>query len=337
MGSAEIEQYLHALRSRIEGEVLERVRIPSPSLLRSYDPPVSALEGRRILDLERLGKRIVWAMEGDLFAVFHLMVAGRFKWRAAGVPIPRKGAHGAFDFEAGTLLLTESGTRKKATLHVVRTREALADLDPGGLEVMGATPEEFGEALRRENRTLKRALTDPRLLSGIGNAHSDEILLFAGLSPVRLTSHLSDGEIERLFQVDGSVPPGVGRASSSGGRRRLPGEGHGLPSWDGRSREVRRALPGMLHTHPADRLCREGDRLLPHVSDRREAPGGSRPVSPSEGGLAEDAGRAGGDEARAAAGLGGFHLFDPRSGGTGIAPVAVRDVIPAVYPGYPWQ
>jgi formamidopyrimidine-DNA glycosylase len=197
----EIELYLHALRPRIEGEVLQRLRIPSPSLLRSYDPSVSALQGRRILALERLGKRIVWAMEDDLFAVFHLMVAGRFKWRKAGAPIPRKGAHGAFDFESGTVLLTESGSRKKATLHVVRTREGLAELDPGGLEVMNATLDEFGEALRRENRTLKRALTDPRLLSGIGNAHSDEILLFAGLSPVRLTRQLSDGEVERLFQV----------------------------------------------------------------------------------------------------------------------------------------
>jgi formamidopyrimidine-DNA glycosylase len=197
----EIELYLHALRSRIEGEVLQKLRIPSPSLLRSYEPSVSALEGRRVLALERLGKRIVWVMEDDLFAVFHLMVAGRFKWRKAGAPIPRKGAHGAFDFEAGTLLLTESGSRKKATLHVVRGRDGLAELDPGGLEVMNATLGEFGEALRRENRTLKRALTDPRLLSGIGNAHSDEILLFAGLSPVRLTRHLSDAEVERLFEV----------------------------------------------------------------------------------------------------------------------------------------
>ena len=197
----EIELYLYALRSRIEGEVLQKLRIASPSLLRSYDPSVSALEGRRVLALERLGKRIVWAMEDDLFAVFHLMVAGRFKWRKAGAPIPRKGAHGAFDFEAGTLLLTESGSRKKATLHVVRAREGLAELDPGGLEVMNATLDEFGEALRRENRTLKRALTDPRLLSGIGNAHSDEVLFFAGLSPVRLTRHLSDGEVERLFEV----------------------------------------------------------------------------------------------------------------------------------------
>ena len=197
----EIELYLRALRARIQGETLEKVRIRSPSLLRSYDPPVSALEAKRILGLERLGKRVVWAMEDDLFAVFHLMITGRFKWRNPGVAVPKKGAHAAFDFPAGTLLLTEMGTRKKASLHVVKGREALGALDPGGLEVLEAEPGQFEAALLRENRTLKRALTDPRLLSGIGNAHSDEILLFAGLSPVRLTSQLSREEITRLHQV----------------------------------------------------------------------------------------------------------------------------------------
>ena len=197
----EIELYLRALRARIQGETLEKVRIRSPSLLRSYDPPVSALEAKRVLGLERLGKRVVWAMEDDLFAVFHLMITGRFKWRNPGVAVPKKGAHAAFDFPAGTLLLTEMGTRKKASLHVVKGREALGALDPGGLEVLEAEPGQFEAALLRENRTLKRALTDPRLLSGIGNAHSDEILLFAGLSPVRLTSQLSREEITRLHQV----------------------------------------------------------------------------------------------------------------------------------------
>ena len=197
----EIELYLHALRPRILGEVLAKVRIRSPSLLRSFDPPVSALEGKRVEGLERLGKRVVWTMEGDLFAVFHLMVTGRFKWRKTGVTIPKKGAHGAFDFPTGTLLLTEMGTKKKATLHVVRGREELGKLDPGGLEVSTASLETFTQALLRENRTLKRALTDPRILSGIGNAHSDEILLFSRLSPVRLTSQLSQEDMARLFDV----------------------------------------------------------------------------------------------------------------------------------------
>lgn len=197
----EIELYLHALRPRIQGEILERVRLASPSLLRSYDPPVSALQGKRVLGMERLGKRVVWALEDDLFAVFHLMVTGRFKWRRAGAPLPRKKAHGAFDFPTGTLLLTEMGTRKKATLHLLRGRAELAALDPGGLEVLDADLPAFRQALLRENRTLKRALTDPRLLSGIGNAHSDEILLHSGLSPVRLTSRLGEEEIARLYQV----------------------------------------------------------------------------------------------------------------------------------------
>lgn len=197
----EIELYLHALRPRIAGQVLEKVRLRSPSLLRTYDPPPSSLEGKKVLDLERMGKRVVWAMEEDLFAVFHLMVTGRFKWRTAGAPIPKKGSHGAFDFPGGTLLLTEMGTKKKASLHVVRGRAGLSDLDPGGLEVLEAALPAFREALLRENRTLKRALTDPRLVSGIGNAHSDEILLFAGLSPVRLTRQLKEEEIARLFDV----------------------------------------------------------------------------------------------------------------------------------------
>lgn len=197
----EIELYLHALRPRIQGEVMEGARVRSPSLLRTYDPPLLAIGGKRVLGLERLGKRIVWAMEGELFAVFHLMVSGRFKWRAPGATIPRKGTHGAFDFDKGSLLLTEAGTKKKATLHVVQGREALKTLDPGGVEPLSTDLAGFREALLRENRTLKRALTDPRLISGIGNAHSDEILLFAGLSPVRRTRQLSEEELGRLFEV----------------------------------------------------------------------------------------------------------------------------------------
>ncbi len=197
----EVELYLHALRPRILDQVLEKVRVRSPSLLRSYDPPLSILEGKRVEGLERLGKRVVWAMEEDLFAVFHLMVTGRFRWRKPGAAVPKKGAHGAFDFSTGTLLLTEMGTQKKASLHVVRGRMELEALDPGGLEVLGASLEAFSEALLKENRTLKRALTDPRIFSGIGNAHSDEILLYSRLSPVRLTSRLSQKEISRLHEV----------------------------------------------------------------------------------------------------------------------------------------
>jgi len=197
----EITAYLEGLERTIAGRALERIRVRSPSLVRTWDPPLSAAEGLRVEGLRRLGKRIVWEMEDDLFLVFHLMITGRFKWTRAGAAVPKKRAHGAFDFANGTLLLTEQSTQKRASLHVIRGEDALAELDPGGLEVLGATLEQFTAALTRESRTLKRALTDPRVLSGIGNAHSDEILLFARLSPLQLTRNLSDEEVSRLFDV----------------------------------------------------------------------------------------------------------------------------------------
>ncbi len=194
----EIALYLDALRPRIVNRTLEGIRIRSPSLLRTYDPPISEAAPRMVQGLRRLGKRIVWELEGDLFLVLHLMITGRLHRRPPGAPIPPRRAHAAFDFAEDTFLLTEMGTRKKASLHLVRGEEGLAALDPGGIEPLDASPADFAAALRRENRTLKRALTDPRILSGIGNAHSDEILHAAGLSPVQLTRNLDDGEIERL-------------------------------------------------------------------------------------------------------------------------------------------
>jgi formamidopyrimidine-DNA glycosylase len=195
----EVTAYLEAFERSIVGRVLERVRVRSPSLLRTYDPPVSAVEGCRVEGLERIGKRIIWRLEEDgLFLAFHLMVTGRFHRREPGAAIPRKNAHAAFDFPDHTFLLTEMGRKKKASLHVMRGRQALMELDRGGIEPLSASPEAFAAALRRENRTLKRALTDPRILSGIGNAHSDEILHAARLSPVQLTRNLSDEELERL-------------------------------------------------------------------------------------------------------------------------------------------
>ncbi len=196
----EVTAYVEAFERTILGEPLETVRVRSPSLLRTWDPPLSAAEGRRVVGLRRLGKRIVWCMEDDLFLVFHLMITGRFQWKKRGVAVPRKRAHGAFDFPGGTVLLTEQSTKKRASLWVARGEGALAELDPGGLEVETATFEEFEERLRRENRTLKRALTDPRILSGIGNAHSDEILLFARLSPLQRTTNLDASEVERLYR-----------------------------------------------------------------------------------------------------------------------------------------
>ena len=197
----EITAYLEALERTVVGEPLEKVRLRSPSLLRTWDPPLSVAEGRAVVGVRRMGKRIVWEMEGDLFLVFHLMITGRFRWTRRGTAVPKKRAHGAFDFPAGTLLLTEQSTQKRASLHVVEGEERLAELDPGGLEVLEASPEEFAAALVRENRTLKRALTDPRVFSGIGNAHSDEILLRARLSPLQLTRNLDSDEIGRLWEA----------------------------------------------------------------------------------------------------------------------------------------
>ncbi len=197
----DIALYLHALTPRVVGRRLERVRVASPFVLRTADPPVADLAGREVRDVRRLGKRIVLGFEGDYFAVLHLMIAGRLHWKAAGTAVPRRSGLAAFDFPNGALLLTEAGTKHRASLHVVHGATALAAHDPGGLDILGATLAQFRAALTRESHTLKRALTDPRLLDGIGNAYSDEILHAARLSPLRLTTQVGDAEIERLFRA----------------------------------------------------------------------------------------------------------------------------------------
>jgi formamidopyrimidine-DNA glycosylase len=197
----DITVYLEALEARIRGATLERVRLASPFVLRSFDPPISDAHGRAVTGLRRVGKRIVIALEGDLFLAIHLMIAGRLHWKAAGAKVPGKVGLAAFDFSTGTLTLTEAGTKKRAAIHLLKGEQALADLDPGGLEPLGCTAEELSAAITRENHTLKRALTDPHILSGIGNAYSDEILHRARLSPVRQTRALSDGEQARLFEA----------------------------------------------------------------------------------------------------------------------------------------
>ncbi len=203
----DVEDYLAALRARVLGETLERVRITGFSLLKTYDPPISAVEGERVTGLRRLGKRLVFAFAEDrgaddtLFLVLHLMIAGRLRWRDPGAAVPRRYGLAAFDFGDGTLLLTEAGTRKRAKLWVVRGEEALTAHDPGGVEPLAVDRDGFTAAVTAENRTLKRALTDPRLLSGIGNAYSDEILHAARLSPVKRTGQLTDEELDRLHEA----------------------------------------------------------------------------------------------------------------------------------------
>ena len=193
--------YLHALRPRIVGRQVTGVRLASPFLVRSVEPPLGAIDGRQIVDLHRLGKRIAIEAEGELFLVFHLMIAGRFRWKDPGARIPGKVGLFALDFNHGTLILTEAGTKRQASLHVVSGPEALARHNPAGLEVLDADLAAFAAALQQENHTLKRALTDPHLFSGIGNAYSDEILHAARLSPFKQTVTLSDDEIRRLFEA----------------------------------------------------------------------------------------------------------------------------------------
>ncbi|MBI5831365.1 MAG: formamidopyrimidine-DNA glycosylase [Armatimonadetes bacterium] len=198
----EIELYREALGRTVVGHPLLRVRLASPFILRTWQPSLGDCEGRRLLSVERLGKRLVFCLEGDLFLVVHLMIAGRFKWAAAGLkPAAGRVVAAWFDFESGTLALTEAGSHKRASLHVVAGREALAAHDPGGLEPLGCTPEAFAERLRSENHTLKRSLTDPRLFAGIGNAWSDEILCAAGLSPLALSASLDDEAVARLHEA----------------------------------------------------------------------------------------------------------------------------------------
>ena len=201
----DVTVYIESLAPRIVGQRLERVRLASPFLLRTVEPPLTELFGRRVHALRRLGKRIVVEFDGDLFLVIHLMIAGRLRWRPSGTKVPGKLGLAAFDFSSGTLLLTEASSRKRAALHVVRGEAALAALDPGGLEPLDADLASFRAAVLRERHTLKRTLTDPRILSGIGNAYSDEILHAARLSPVKLTQQLSDEEMARLHAATRST------------------------------------------------------------------------------------------------------------------------------------
>ena len=197
----DVTVYVERLEALTVGHTLQGVRSKSPFLLRTVDPPLSAAHGLEIRRVERLGKRIVFGLEGGLFLVLHLMVAGRLRWRKPGAGIPGRVGLAVFDFEHGSLVLTEASKKKRASLHVLQGRDALAPFDRGGLEVLDADLPAFTVALLRENRTMKRGLTDPRLFSGIGNAYSDEILFQARISPMRLTRELSPEEIERLYHA----------------------------------------------------------------------------------------------------------------------------------------
>jgi len=193
--------YVECLNRLVGGSNMERMRVTNPFVLRTVEPSPDEVAGRRVLDVSRLGKRVVLSLDGELFMVIHLMIAGRLKWRKPGAAPPKRGGLAAFDFAIGTLLLTEAGSKRRASIHLVRGRDQLAAHDPGGLEVLDAGCEEFLAAISRERHTLKRSLTDPRILSGIGNAYSDEILHRARLSPFKLSTGLDDEEGIRLHQA----------------------------------------------------------------------------------------------------------------------------------------
>ncbi len=201
----DIAAYLTALEPRIIGEPIEHVRLASPFLLRTVEPPLARIEGRKVRELRRIGKRIAIGGEDDLWLVLHLMIAGRLHWRAAGAKLAGRNQLVAFDFPNGSLVLTEAGSRRRASLHVLKGEESLREIDPGGIDVFASDLASFQAALSAENRTLKRALTDPRILSGIGNAYSDEILHAAQLSPITLTRKLTPAEWERLFAATHST------------------------------------------------------------------------------------------------------------------------------------
>lgn len=197
----DISAYITALEARILGQPIEHVRLASPFLLRTADPPIAAVEGKKVRELRRIGKRIAIGVEDDLWLVLHLMIAGRLHWKAAGAKLGGRNQLASFDFTIGSLVLTEAGARRRASLHLLKGEAALRDIDPGGIDVFNSTLADFQSALSAENRTLKRALTDPRIVSGIGNAYSDEILHAARLSPITLTRKLTPEDWKSLFEA----------------------------------------------------------------------------------------------------------------------------------------
>jgi len=215
----DVAAYIGALEPRIVGQPLEHVRLRAHAfILRTADPPLASVEGRVVRELRRVGKRIAIGLEGDLWLVIHLMIAGRLHWRAPGASLGGRNGLAAFDFPAGTLVLTEAGSKRRASLHVLRGDAALRGIDPGGIDVFASDLDAFRRALTIENRTLKRALTDPRNLDGIGNAYSDEILHAAGLSPIALTHKLSPAEWERLFAATrATLQTWIGRLGAEAG------------------------------------------------------------------------------------------------------------------------
>ncbi len=275
----DIAAYLGALEPRIVGRPLERLRVSGVSLLRTASPPLADATGRTVRELRRIGKRIAIGLDGGLWIVLHLMIAGRLHWRPARVPLSRRSDLAAFDFPNGTLVLTEAGTKRRASLHLVSGEEALSALDPGGIDVFACDLAAFRSALALENRTLKRALTDPRILSGVGNAYSDEILHAAQLSPIALTRTLTTAQWERLFAAtQATLRAWISRLAGESGAE-FP---EGVTAFrsdmavHGRYGKPCPRCGAAGATHP---LCRQRDELLRRLPNRWEAARRPQPLT----------------------------------------------------------
>lgn len=290
----DVTLYVEALEQRIVGQPLTAYAILNPFVLRTVDPPLDAAVGKTVRAVRRLGKRVVMEFDDELYVVIHLMIAGRFRWfdATARKKVPGRIALAEFEFPNGTLVLTEAGTTRRASLHVVHGRDSLAQFDRGGLEVLEATRDEFAERLARENHTLKRSLTDPRLFSGIGNAYSDEILHRARLSPLKLTSRLTDEEFTRLYEAtQGALIDWTSRLREDF-RGHFPDKVTAFREGMARARAVPETLPRVWHDDPAHPVCEQRDELLSTVSDRGAPIGGSGAIAATQTGLAEDGRRA---------------------------------------------
>ena len=270
----DIAAYITALDQRIVGKPLEHVRLASPFLLRTVEPPIASVEGRRVCDLRRIGKRIAIGVEDDLWLVLHLMIAGRLHWRVAGAKLAGRNQLAAFDFPDGSLVLTEAGSRRRASLHVLQGKESLRSIDPGGIDVFASDLASFQDALTAENRTLKRALTDPRIVSGIGNAYSDEILHTAQLSPITLTHKLTPAEWGRLFDATRSTLQRWIEQLRTEASTKFPEKVTAFRKDMAVHGRYGQPCPSMRRNHTAHSLRRQRNQLLRPLPDRREGAGG---------------------------------------------------------------
>ena len=282
----DVAVYVEALERRVVGHRLEEIRLSSPFVLRTVVPPIAAAQGRRVTGVRRLGKRIVIALEGEIFLVLHLMIAGRLRWLARGTKPPARITLATFAFDTGVLAFTEAGTRKRASLHLVEGPAALAAFDRGGAELDDIDAAAFAARLKQENHTLKRALTDPRLFSGIGNAYSDEILHRARLSPLALTHKLSTEETERLFASAKAVLAEWTERLRREAGEDFPERRHRVPAADGGAWPLRQAVPGLRRAGAAHCLRRQRNQLLRALPDPRHGARRSRVVALVESELA---------------------------------------------------